>query len=162
MRTATFHESAVINRSAPEVWALIADYDVDPLWRHGVSAMNPHPVGLATTGTTTLEVLRFGGRTYRIPGEVTELRAGHSFTWRASKAHGTRSVEPVDDSTCIVTLTMHVRLTGAERVVAPLLSRMMRHNLAGDLGRLAQLTRTRSERDRHHERQVFGSPINHR
>ena len=146
MRCAKFHETAVIDRSAADVWALVADYDVDPLWRKGVSSMNPQPPGLARAGTTTLEVLRFGGRTYRIPGEVTDLRAGHSFAWNASKAHGTRSVEPVDESTCLVALTMHVRLAGAERVFGRLLARMMRHNLAGDLNRLAELARSQSGR----------------
>ena len=145
MRTATFHETAVIDRPAAEVWALVADYDVDPRWRKGVIAMHPQPVGLVRRGTTTLEVLRFGGRTYRIPGEVTDLRAGQSFAWNASKAHGTRSVEPVDESTCIVALTMHVELAGGERVFGRLLARIMRHNLAGDLDRLAALARTRSE-----------------
>jgi len=101
---------------------------------------------VARTGTTTLEVLRFGGRAYRIPGEVTDLRAGHSFAWKASKAHGTRSVEPVDESTCVVALTMHVRLAGAERVFGRLLARMMRRNLAGDLGRLAEVARAHSGR----------------
>lgn len=139
MRTATFHETAVIDRPAADVWALIADYGVDPLWRNGVSAMNPQPPGLVRTGTTTLEILRFAGRTYRIPGEVTDLRPGQSFTWDASKAHGTRKVEPIDESSCVVTLTMHIRLAGAERVFGRLLARMMRHNLAGDLRRLTQL-----------------------
>jgi uncharacterized protein YndB with AHSA1/START domain len=139
MRTASFHETTVIERPAADVWALIADYDVDPLWRKGVSAMNPQPSGLARTGTTTLEVLRFGGRTYRIPGEVTDVRAGHSLTWNASKAHGTRTVEPVDECTCTVTLMMHIRLDGAERLLGWLLARMMRHNLSADLRRLAQL-----------------------
>ena len=144
MRTATFHETAVIDVPAAEVWALVADYDVDPRWRKGVSAMNPKPPGRACPGTTTLEVLRFGGRTYRIPGEVTDLRAGHSFAWHASKAHGTRSVESVDESSCTVELTMHVRLAGAERLLGRLLARKMRHNLAGDLGRLAELARANS------------------
>jgi hypothetical protein len=146
MRTATFHETAVIDAAAAEVWALIADYDVDPLWRRGVSAMNPQPPGLARAGTTTLEVLRFGGRTYRIPGEVTEVRAGHSFAWHASTANGTRSVESVDESSCMLTLTMHVRLIGAERVFGRLLARLMRHHLTGDLGRLAELARANSAR----------------
>ncbi|MET0910099.1 MAG: SRPBCC family protein [Ilumatobacteraceae bacterium] len=139
MRTATFHETAVIDRPVAHVWALIADYDVDPLWRNGVSAMNPEPPGLVRVGTTTLEILRFAGRTYRIPGEVTDLRPGRSFAWHASKAHGTRHVDPIDDSSCVVTLTMHVQLAGAERVFGRLLARMMRRNLAGDLGRLVQL-----------------------
>jgi len=143
VRTATFHETAVIERPAATVWALVSDYDVDPRWRKGVSAMNPQPPGPARTGTTTLEVLRFGGRTYRIPGEVTDLRAGHSFAWNASKARGTRSVEPLDESSCVVELTMHIRLTGAERMFGRLLARMMRHNLAGDLGRLAELAELR-------------------
>jgi hypothetical protein len=43
MRTATFHESIVIDRPAAAVWALVADYDVDPRWRTGVSTMNPQP-----------------------------------------------------------------------------------------------------------------------
>jgi hypothetical protein len=43
----------------------------------------------------------------------------------------------------VVELTMHIRLTGAERMFGRLLARMMRHNLAGDLGRLAELAELR-------------------
>ena len=145
MRTATFHETTVIDRPAAEVWALVADYDVDPHWRKGVSAMNAQPPGLVRTGTTALEVLRFAGRTYRIPGEVMGVRAGHSFDWNASKARGTRRVESVDESRCMVELTMHVRLHGAERVFGRLLARMMRNTLIGDLGRLSDLARAQPQ-----------------
>lgn len=36
---------------------------------------------------------------------------------------------------------MHIHLAGAERVFGHLLARMMRHNLASDLRRLAELAR---------------------
>lgn len=139
MRTASFRHEITIDRPAPEVWALLADYGNDPAWRAGVRTMNPDPAGPVRPGTTTLEVLRLGGRTYRIPGEVIDVDEGRSFGWRASVAAGRRQVEPVGEDRCRVVLTTDVTLTGMERMMAPVLVRMLRRRLEGDLVRLSAL-----------------------
>jgi uncharacterized protein YndB with AHSA1/START domain len=139
MRTATFTHETTIDRPAAEVWALLADYGNDPAWREGVRTMAPEPPGPVRPGTTTLEELRFAGRTMRIPGEVLTVEPGRSFTWRASRAEGRRTVEPLADDRCRVVLEMEVTLTTAERMMGPLLVSMLRRRVAEDLERLAAL-----------------------
>lgn len=142
MRTATFAHRITVDRPAAAVWELLADYDNDPSWRAGVATMNPSPRGPVRAGTTTLEVLRFGGRTHRIPGEVVDVDPGRSFAWRASCAAGRRTVEPLGPDRCLVTLEMEVTLTAAERVMAPMPVRMLDRRVAADLGALAARARS--------------------
>lgn len=145
MKTASFSHSITIDRPAAEVWEIVANYDRDPDWRLGIVSMNPAPSGLVTKDTTTLEILRFGGRTYRPPGEVIDIDPGRSFGWRApGKAEGRRTVTPVDDGSCRVELSMTVQLRGMERVLSPLLISLMHRRMAGDLTRLAEIATPRT------------------
>jgi uncharacterized membrane protein len=138
MKTVDFQHSITINRPATDVWAIVADYDRDPEWRRGIVSMNPRPSGLVTTDTTALEILRFGGRTYRLPGEVVEVEPGRSFAWHApGKARGRRTVTPIDDSSSRVELSMTVELRGMESLLSSLLVRLMHQRMDGDLARLA-------------------------
>ncbi|MBL1077766.1 SRPBCC family protein [Nocardia sp. 2] len=127
---------AEIARPAAAVWALLADYDNDPRWRHGVHTMGPDPAGQVRVGTRTAEILRFAGRTYRNSGEVIAVDPGHSFRWRTTSgvtATGTRTVEPRGDHRCAVRL--HVRITpaGPDRLVLLLFGGRLRRNLLRDL-----------------------------
>jgi uncharacterized protein YndB with AHSA1/START domain len=138
----TLTASTTISRPAPDVWAIVADYERDPEWRQGVETMAPSPSGLVIVGTTTAEVLHFGGRTYRNAGEVTEVDPGTAFRWRTTSgtdAEGRRRVQPSSDGSASVTLELTVRPHGIERVLQPLLVRMLRRHLVQDLQRLAAL-----------------------
>jgi hypothetical protein len=124
------------------VWALIAAYERDPEWRTGVTSMTPDQPGPLAPGSTTVEVMRFGGRTYRNVGEILEVLPGRSVAWRTTagaEASGRRSVEPGADGSCDVTLELTVRPHGIERLLAPVLSRMLARNLDRDLANLERL-----------------------
>jgi uncharacterized protein YndB with AHSA1/START domain len=139
MRTATFTHEISVDRPAEAVWDLVADYAHDPAWREGVRTMTPDPPGPVRPGTTTREVMRFAGRTLRIPGEVVSVEPGRRFAWRASRASGTRTVEPAGEDRCRVILQTTVTLGAAERLMGPMLVRMFDRRMADDLARLAAL-----------------------
>ncbi len=133
-------ESIVVEAPAAAVWAVVADYGRDVEWRTGVLEMRPEPAGELRAGTTTQEVIRLGGRTYRNAGLVTRVLPGTRLEWRTTEgaqASGSRTVEPRGSGRCEVTLELRVVPSGVERVLAPVLRRMLGRNLRGDLVRLA-------------------------
>lgn len=141
MRAIEIEVSRVVPTSAAAAWAVVADYGQDPRWRAGVATMAPDPPGPVTVGTTTAEVLRFAGRTYRSGGLVTEV-GDHRFGWRTTSglvAEGGRGVEPVGPASARVTLRAAVRPVGAQRLLGPVLRPMLLRTLRSDLGRLAAL-----------------------
>lgn len=127
---------------ARRAWAVLADYGYDPQWRRGVRTMAPQPPGPVTVGTTTAEVLRFAGRTYRSGGLVTEVDAGRDFAWRTTSglvAHGGRTVQPLGAGSARVTLRASVDPVGSQRLLGPVLRPMLARTLRRDLDRLAAL-----------------------
>ena len=144
MRQISLRLSREVGRPASEVWAVVADYDNDPLWRAGVATMAPDPSGVVGVGTTTREVMRFAGQTYRNGGVVTSVDLGRAFTWRTTSgidAEGGRSVEPVDARSCVFTFHVRIRPRGAERWFAPLLRWMLVRAIRADIRRLERLAR---------------------
>jgi uncharacterized protein YndB with AHSA1/START domain len=131
---------AVIHHPPATVWALLSDYRRDPEWRAGVIEMTPS-ASPVRPGTETVEVMRFGGRTYRNVG-VVDTVSEHALTWHTTEgvdASGQRSAEPAGTHATRVRLELTVRPKGFERMLAPLLRRMLQRNLEGDLTRLAEL-----------------------
>jgi len=128
---------------AAHVWAVVADYGQDPRWRKGVETMTSHPAGIVRVGTTTTEVMRFAGRTYRNGGEVIQVEPGRSFAWRTTsgiEAEGGRLVEPLGEDRC--RFTFHVRVTPrvtSERLLEPALRWLLRRSIRADIRRLAGL-----------------------
>lgn len=138
----TFRSTKTIDLPAAQVWAVLADYEQDPSWRAGVETMAPSAPGPATVGTTTAEVLHLAGRTYRNDGEVTGVEPGRRLEWRTTSgadASGSRSVRPTGARSCEVSLELSVRYHGAQRLIAPVLTPMLRKGLAADLERFAAL-----------------------
>lgn len=134
--------SQVVPVSAARAWSVVADYRRDPQWRAGVRTMAPDPPGPVAVGTTTAEVLRFAGRTYRSGGVVTAVDAGIRFRWRTTSglvAEGWRAVRPLGPASARVTLHASVRPVGAQRLLAPVLRPMLLRTLRGDLCRLGAL-----------------------
>jgi hypothetical protein len=142
MNEITLCEEAVLHSPAERAWAVIADYARDPEWRTGVTSMVPTPSGPVQTGTTTVELLRLAGKTWRNEGVVTAVDPGRAFRWRTTggaRANGSRSVEPLDAGACRVRLELNVAPQGIERLAAPVLARMLRRNLRRDLAQLSEL-----------------------
>lgn len=134
-------EHTEIDRPAAEIWAVVADYARDPQWRQGVRSMVPTPPGLVAVGTTTDEEMRFAGRTLRNLGVVTHVEPGR-FAWRTTDgaaAHGSRAVEALTPTRSRVELELVVTPKPSERVTAPLMGRLLRRTLRGDLRRLRAL-----------------------
>ena len=136
-----------IDRPASAVWEVVADYDADPTWRKGVATMDPSPTGLVTTATTTREVLRFAGRTWHNDGEVVAVDPGRSFAWRSTSganASGSRTVEPLGPGRSRLRLELTVVPAASERLMAPVLRRMLARTLAGDGRRLVAALEARA------------------
>jgi len=134
-------ETIEIDRPADDVWRVVADYARDPEWRGSVVSMTPSPSGPAAAGTTTVEVMRFAGRTLRNDGEVTGTGPGLRFTWRTvrgARAHGGRAVTPVGQG-CRVELTLVVTPRPSEVLLRPVAGRLLRRGLRDDLRRLREL-----------------------
>ncbi|MBI5089918.1 MAG: SRPBCC family protein [Actinobacteria bacterium] len=124
---------------ADVAWRVVADYARDVEWRAGVISMEPTQAGLVHVGTITAEQMKVAGRTYRNDGEVFTVEPGSRFEWRTTSgaiARGCREVVPVDRGRCRVHLELHVTPTGLNRLLAPMLQRMLGRGLAGDLQRL--------------------------
>lgn len=156
MSTVTIIESRHLDVPCDAVWDLIARYDLDPQWRRGVVSMAPSPPGPAVIGTTTVEEMRVGGRRYTNVGEVVDVVPGRAIRWRTvegAAARGSRAVVP-DSGGSIVTLELHVTPHGFERVLAPVLARVLRRTVRGDLERLERLAAP--------HRQDAGSPASAR
>jgi uncharacterized membrane protein len=133
-------------------WAVIADYARDPEWRTGVISMTAKPSGAVDVGTVTVEELRFGGKSYSNVGEVVAVETGRMLEWRTTDgadADGRRSVTPRSDGGCRVTLELNVRPTGIERLLAPILTRMLARNLRSDLARLGKTLEGDATQSRH-------------
>jgi len=129
-----------ITRPAAQVWNVVADYARDPEWRRGVTAMEPS--GPLAVGTTTDERMRFAGKGYRNGGVVETVGPGPTFTWRTTSgvtAAGRRTVEALGPDRCRVRLETTVEPSGFERLLAPVLGRLLQRNLAGDAARLREL-----------------------
>lgn len=128
--------------STARAWELVADYKQDPRWRHGVTTMSPQPPGIVVPGTTTNEILRFGGRTYRSGGRVTTVDSRREFAWHTTsglRAEGGRIVEPLDDGRTRLTLHVVVHPQGIERLLEPIIKPLLRRRLLADIHRLAGL-----------------------
>jgi uncharacterized membrane protein len=139
----TIRVQTEVDRPAGEVWAYLGDYRRDPLWRAGVASMSPAPAVPAEPGQTTVEQLRFAGRSYRNGGLIETVEPGHRLTWRTTSgvdAQGSRTVEELPGGRCRVLLETTVRPHGADRLLAPVLGPLLRHRQVGDLRRLRSRT----------------------
>jgi uncharacterized membrane protein len=142
MSAVRLRESVEVDRPCDEVWQLVADYRADPQWRAGVLTMDPVPAGPVTPMTTTAEQIRTAGRLWRNTGTVTAVRDGEWFTWRTTSgtpAEGARRVTPLGPSRTRVELELVVTPPGAQRLLRPLLTVLLRRTLRADAARLRAL-----------------------
>jgi len=141
-RALHFTSRAELDAPPTVVWSMVADYGRDSQWRRGVRTMQPCPAGLVRLGTTTDEVVRLGGRTYRSRGIVTEVDEGRRFAWQTTSgvsARGWRQVRPLPTGGTTVELHLEVDVRGLQVLMKPLLRRMLGASLAGDVERLRAL-----------------------
>lgn len=159
MTNIQLHEQVEIERPSDEVWHLVADYTRDPEWRAGVATMTPNPLGTVMTGTTTAEELRFAGRTWRNAGEVTGVEEGAGFTWRTTSgtpAYGARRITALTPTRTRIDLLLTVTPPRSQRLLRPILARLLARTLRGDAQRLRMIAE-RSQREGP-KRQEAGAP----
>ncbi len=142
MTAIDFSQTVDIDVDASHAWRIVADYSHDHRWRTGVISMVSSPTGVVDAGTTTLEVMKLAGRTYRNAGIVTAVEPGVRFTWRTvegASASGARSVIPLGDGRCRVSLELTVTPMGIDRLFRPITARMLARNLRRDADALRAL-----------------------
>jgi hypothetical protein len=142
MSTITLIHETDIDAPASVAWRVVADYARDVDWRTGVIRMVPTPTGPVQVGTTTAEEMKVAGKTYLNDGEVVAVEPGQRFEWRTTAgavAHGSRQVTSIDHDRCRVRLELHVTPTGFNRLVAPMLRKVLDKGLAGDVECLREL-----------------------
>lgn len=140
--TLTFTHAIEIDAPAALAWSVVADYARDVEWRSGVTRMEPTPTGLVQVGTTTSEEMKVAGKVYRNDGEVVSVDPGARFDWRTTagaSASGHRQVTPIGEGRCQVQLGLNVTPTGVNRLLAPVLGKVLDKGLAGDLRQLRQV-----------------------
>lgn len=133
-------ESVTISRPAPVVWATVSDYSSDHIWRPEITEMTPDPPGPPAVGTHVREVLRKSGRDYVTESTVVEVEPGMSYRFSGSgttgKVEGGRTVVEVDAESAIFTYQVTLTLTGATRLLRPVVASSLRKVLRQDLERL--------------------------
>ncbi len=142
MNTVVTKASAVIESSAETAWRVLGDYTYDPQWRGAVRRMDQSPPGMVHDGARAVEELRILGRTVVTRVELHDVRPGASFAWHAidgSDAYGTRTLVALSEDRCELRTERHVRLTGADRVLRPLVAWVMAGAERADVARAAEL-----------------------
>lgn len=136
-----------IDAEQATVWDVLTTYSNDVAWRTGVTSMVSFPPGRVVAGTRTTETIRVAGRTYRNVATISSVAPMTKLTWRTVEgvqAHGSRSVEPTSTGSR-VTLELTVEPTGFNRLLTPVLRRLLRRNMHADLQRLRALVESRSQ-----------------
>lgn len=130
--------TVTINRPAPVLWDVIADYGADVRRRAGLLKMTPDPSGPPRDGTRVREVLRTAGRTYVTNTVVSDVVEGTSYRFEGSgtsgDVRGRRLVEPTHDATVSEFIyEIELVLRGASRSMKPLVAKIMTASLRKDL-----------------------------
>lgn len=132
-----------IDRPADEVFAFVADAANNPRWQRGMRSCawtSPPPIGM---GSTYRQEATFLGRPVVTEFEVVAHEPGRSVTIQSTSGpfpiRVTRSVTPIDPSSCRV----EAAITGDPgrffRLAAPLVQRMAQRSVTADYRRLKAL-----------------------
>jgi uncharacterized membrane protein len=142
--------SVNIDRPATQVWAYVADYGNDPLWRGSVVQMRPSQPGPAQEGVTTHELLRLLSMTFITDATIDRVEPGRRLQWRAhdrqKQLHGSRLVEPTGPASCRFTEVVEGRLLGPSRALEPVVAWLLQRQATADLDRLKHLLGTSTVR----------------
>jgi uncharacterized membrane protein len=113
------HATRTIPRPAGEVFTYLSDSTNNPVWQKGMRScewLEPAPIGV---GSRYRQEAVFMGRRISSIFEVIAYTPGRSITIRTIEStfpiEVTRSVEPIDEASCIVTAD----ISGGPRVPAP-------------------------------------------
>lgn len=137
-----------VTASRAEVFRLLTEPELVPLWVKGLLESRPEGDGGVRLGARSIEVIRGGGRTSLVPAEIIELTPDSVVASRLDTPDGPFvSRFELDDlpAGCRVTqsMTAHVRLPRVvpQRLVTWILAARLRQDLRR-LSRLARSERT--------------------
>jgi uncharacterized membrane protein len=135
--------TATIARPADEVFAFVADAANNPRWQQGMRSCawtSPPPIGV---GSTYRQEATFLGRPVVTEFAVVAHEPGRSITIQSTSGpfpiRVTRSVTPIDASTCQVDAQISGDPGRFFRLAAPVVERMAQRSVTADYRRLRAL-----------------------
>ena len=141
----SYQESTIVDRSAEEVWAHVANYAFDLEWRDGLIDMTPDPQGPPETGTIVREELRSMGSTMVNDTTVTMI-GDHAYRFvgggTSGQVEGGRKVVAIDPNQSEFTYDINLTLNGPVKFFGPILGPLLRRKLRKDLQRFRTLVET--------------------
>lgn len=131
----------VIRSPAPEVAHFFFDASNNPKWQKGMRRCEWVDSGPIDVGSEYVQEAVFMGRTITSRFEVTEYTPGASISIRTIESTFpiavTRTVEPIDDTSCRVTAQISGGPGGVFSLAAPLIRRMAQRSVDRDYDLLA-------------------------
>ena len=141
----SYQESTIVDRSAEEVWAHVANYAFDLEWRDGLTDMTTDPQGPPETGTIVHEELRSMGTTMVNDTTVTMI-GDHAYRFvgggTSGQVEGGRKVVAIDPNQSEFTYDINLTLNGPVKFFGPILGPLLRRKLRKDLQRFRTLVET--------------------
>lgn len=141
--TMRLHAERIIARPASEVAQFFFDATNNPRWQKGMQRCEwetPPPIAV---GSTYLQEASFMGRTITSRFAVTEHTPGRSLSIDTIEStfpiSVTRTVEPIDESSCRVTAAISGGPGGPMRLLAPVTRRLAQRSVDADYDRLVDL-----------------------
>lgn len=132
-----------IDRPADEVFAFVADAANNPRWQQGMRSCawtSPLPIGV---GSTYRQQATFLGRPVVTEFEVIEHEPGRSVTIQSTSGpfpiSVTRSVTPINASTCRVEALISGEPGRFFRLAGPVVQRLAQRSVTADYRRLKAL-----------------------
>ena len=124
--------SVVINRPRSDVFAFVADHENDPKWRPGVMDIK-RASGEGQGAVYTQGVQGPMGKRIAADFEVTAYQDGTLLAFRTLagpvRPEGSYRFEDVDGGTR-VTFSLNANLRGAQKLMAPMVGKSMRNQVA--------------------------------
>ncbi len=139
-----------IDVPAAAAFEFVADFSNNPAWQSGIQSTewtSPPPLGV---GSTYDQQIRY--RNIVTSYEITALEPGRWITTESREGATiptavTRTVDPLGDSRCRITVDLEGRPRGFRRLVKPLLVKMVRDSVETDYRRLKRLLEEGEEED---------------
>ena len=134
----TISVSETIDAAAQRVWAELTDWPAAGRWMNGIDS-------LSIDGDTVAGArLRFFSRGRERESIITQCEPGRSITLRSQQggvtADYTYSIEPMGESSCLVSLEADCRFSGMlPRLIAPLLQFAIRRTDGGQIAALKRV-----------------------
>ena len=139
-----------IDVPADEVFAFVADFSNNPAWQSGVETVDwtsPPPIQVGSTYDQTIS-FRNTVTGYQItayePGRSVTTVSGQGATIPTTV---TRTVVPIGEDRCRVTVDLTAKPRLIRRLITPLLKKMIRDSVETDYRRLKRLLEEGEEDD---------------